>query len=414
MYRVLIIDDESIIADGLYEYFFKHRGDEYDIQKTYSPKEALRILDRMRIDIVITDIKMPGIDGFAVHRAVRENWPETRTVFLTSHSKFDYVYYTTQNQNTYFILKSEGFGEILSLVDQAAFDITKALLDEHIKEGDPAGAAWQARILQNVFLQRLTREAIKEPDIVWGFSLWQLPFDAGQPVYPVLIHRLQPSTTGSVTHLSGYIAQQLEQKFTCYLLHLDDQSALALFQAPDASAFRHVGDWFELVQHALEKLLGERMVIVLPTGPVAWSRLSDCRQALERRCAVFSRENQTVVCSVAATGGTDSQALVTERIDRFIFENYQEPISLVDVAAHVYLSSSYICRLYKQLKGVNVVEQIKRTRLVKSQELLKQTNMKIQDIATAVGFQSARYYINVFRKQTGMSPKEYRDQYSTM
>ena len=121
-----------------------------------------------------------------------------------------------------------------------------------------------------------------------------------------------------------------------------------------------------------------------------------------------------MVCPVAAREGTDSQALVAERVDRFILENFQNPISLVDVAEHVYLSSSYICRLYKQLMGVSVVEQITRTRLSKSQEMLKKTNMKIQDIAAASGFQSARYYINVFRKQTGMSPTEYREQNATV
>ena len=62
--RLLVVDDEDIITDGLYEVFQRWMPDKLDVCKAYSAKEALNWLQRTRIDIVITDISMPGMSGW--------------------------------------------------------------------------------------------------------------------------------------------------------------------------------------------------------------------------------------------------------------------------------------------------------------------------------------------------------------
>ena len=66
MYRILVIDDEPIIADGLYELFAQDETCALEVHKVYSAPDALKLLDRLRIDIVLSDIKMPGMNGLAL------------------------------------------------------------------------------------------------------------------------------------------------------------------------------------------------------------------------------------------------------------------------------------------------------------------------------------------------------------
>jgi two-component system response regulator YesN len=54
-------------------------------------------------------------------------------------------------------------------------------------------------------------------------------------------------------------------------------------------------------------------------------------------------------------------------------------------------------------------EYVTQARLNRAKELLKKTNMKIQDIAGAVGFESAAYFSRFFKKETNVSPNEYRE-----
>ena len=63
MYRVLIVDDEPWIADGLFDEFQSISTFELDVYKAYSGRLALELLAKTRMDVVVTDIRMPGFDG---------------------------------------------------------------------------------------------------------------------------------------------------------------------------------------------------------------------------------------------------------------------------------------------------------------------------------------------------------------
>ena len=61
MYRLLIVDDERHIVNWLYELFMEKSAIEFDIFKAYSGREGLEILNREKIDIILTDIRTPII-----------------------------------------------------------------------------------------------------------------------------------------------------------------------------------------------------------------------------------------------------------------------------------------------------------------------------------------------------------------
>jgi two-component system response regulator YesN len=63
MHRLLIVDDEEIITDSLYEVFNQLMSDELEVYRAYTARGALEWLRRTRIDIVLTDIRMPGMSG---------------------------------------------------------------------------------------------------------------------------------------------------------------------------------------------------------------------------------------------------------------------------------------------------------------------------------------------------------------
>lgn len=74
MYQVLLVDDEALITDGLAEYLARRAPERFEILKAYSGAGALEIAGRMRVDILVTDIEMLGLDGLAVRRRVQALW----------------------------------------------------------------------------------------------------------------------------------------------------------------------------------------------------------------------------------------------------------------------------------------------------------------------------------------------------
>ena len=93
----------------------------------------------------------------------------------------------------------------------------------------------------------------------------------------------------------------------------------------------------------------------------------------------------------------------------YIEHNYTDSsLTLESVAKYVNLSVSYICYLLKKEHNTTFVKYLTKLRINEAKSLLKNTNMKIIDVAEKVGYSDAYYFSHNFKKITGFSPKEYR------
>lgn len=92
----------------------------------------------------------------------------------------------------------------------------------------------------------------------------------------------------------------------------------------------------------------------------------------------------------------------------FIDHNYQNDLSLYDIASRFHVSREYVSRKFKQKHGINIPEYMNRIRISNAKILLQNPGMKIARIAEMVGFKNEKYFSLVFKKQEGISPKEFR------
>lgn len=101
------------------------------------------------------------------------------------------------------------------------------------------------------------------------------------------------------------------------------------------------------------------------------------------------------------------KTLVSE-CEKFIEENYANGITVTDIAKHVGTSISYLSRIFKKATGENIINTLNKKRIEKAKEYLKDKDMKIYEIADALGFENATYFSYFFKKYTGLSPKDYK------
>lgn len=105
MLQVLIVDDEASVADSLEMALPWQELNIEGVYKAYSAREALELLNRCSVDIVLTDIRMPEMSGIELSRMIRSRWKETSVVFLTGYSDFEYARHAVEIQASDFILK---------------------------------------------------------------------------------------------------------------------------------------------------------------------------------------------------------------------------------------------------------------------------------------------------------------------
>ncbi|MBO9609602.1 MAG: response regulator [Paenibacillaceae bacterium] len=184
MYRMIIVDDLPIIVDGLMELFAGQPQLGLELHTAYSAQEALAILEKTHIHIVLSDIKMPGMEGIELLRSIRQSWPSCKVIFLTSYDDFHYVKSAISSGAFDYMLKEESDDSIVQAVVKAI-----SQLDE---EYDTKRKLYEAK-MQKLQLKPEAMQHYLLPllqgDRPWSseeaqrrFDLWDTPLRTDAPV----------------------------------------------------------------------------------------------------------------------------------------------------------------------------------------------------------------------------------------
>lgn len=107
------------------------------------------------------------------------------------------------------------------------------------------------------------------------------------------------------------------------------------------------------------------------------------------------------------TLGGPTQQLVRRALV-FIQAHYAEPLTREDIAGHVGISPDYLTDCFRQELGVTPMAYLNRYRLLQARELLANSDLKITQVAFAVGFHESAHFTRTFQREVGVSPRAYR------
>ena len=112
MYRVVIVDDEPVIVEGLSKGIEWEKWNCKVAGTAGSSAEGIRVIRSVRPDLLITDISMPGEDGLVMIAALRSEFPDMQVSILTGYREFDYAKRALELGVTRFLLKPSKFAEL--------------------------------------------------------------------------------------------------------------------------------------------------------------------------------------------------------------------------------------------------------------------------------------------------------------
>jgi two-component system response regulator YesN len=317
MYRLLIVDDEPIIADGLFELFEEEKEPELDLFRAYSGEEALRCAQRAKIDIVLADICMPDMDGLELQKEIRKQWPGSKFVFLTGFNDFGYVQSAIRNDSVDYILKTEGDEPILKAVRNAA-----ALLDRETSDRRSLQQAREKKrmylsILGGRFLEEIVQGASYTRDeLLAQFRELEIPLRADAPVLPLLgrVAAREPAAGFAERMKALQAAQdlgkaQLMMASAVAAVALENDDILWLMQPRDLPAGEgREESWRKLalfaqgcmdsVQAACRQILDARLSLAAAGGPVPWDGMG--------------RKFDRLKAALLKAGGLDGEALIID------------------------------------------------------------------------------------------------------
>ncbi len=104
----------------------------------------------------------------------------------------------------------------------------------------------------------------------------------------------------------------------------------------------------------------------------------------------------------------EKSSRIVKNAAEYISQNFSEDITLATVADHLHVNTSYLSTLFRQVTGMTFKEHLNRVRIEEAARLLSNTDYPVMEIAVACGYKDQSYFTKVFKKLTGLTPKQYR------
>jgi len=129
-YKILLVDDEVDFLAPLRKRLSKR---EFLVEEAHSGEAAIEILTEYEADVVVLDVKMPGMDGISALHLIKQKWPLVEVIMLTGHASMEAAIRGMELGAFDYLMKPVDFTELCNKLEDAG--MRKAYTDEKIRQG---------------------------------------------------------------------------------------------------------------------------------------------------------------------------------------------------------------------------------------------------------------------------------------
>lgn len=431
MIKILIVDDEKYDRDAIITMLNEEFKQGLEIQEARNGKEAIETAEYLRPDIVITDIKMPGINGLKAIQEIRRILPDVYFIVLTAYDYFDFAVEAVKNNVKEYILKPFGKSDIVEKIEAAILYVNseKRKRKLHIENQEMLSNIMP--VIENELGFAIINNSLPLLDYETYLGYLDMNFKNG---FALVIKMTDPAEE------SG------ESEFEDELLRLQIGECIKKYIGKfykNVASFRFTKEFVSFIQAKEHE--NEEMIMKSITGLCADLR-NDIKRLYNKGVVIsigkchygitmmhMSYEEAMAALNYAGEGAgivhyndLESKLKMNEwhaeafntvdrekvalfkSVEQYIKDNFEKELDLETVSAKFNLSIYYFSRIFKDILGYNFPDYINILRINKAKQLLHNNEASIKEICYATGYSDPNYFSKVFKKYEGMTPSEYK------
>lgn len=312
--NLLIVDDELEILTWLQEMFCYDFNEEIGVYTANSALEALELLNHVKFDVVLTDISMPGMDGIALFKHIKDNWTKCKIVFLTGYRNFDDVYQIINNKDVQYILKSEDDDVIMDAVRNSLKWCKQELEQERYEKLWPGWKEEANHWLKKEFMNQLCEGNIPE-DLDSRMQELGISLNAKEEVLLILLRVEKNRDDNQVQEqfliekaTTQILQENLPPKITSFI-HVKDNNTELLFVQP--KEFENI-DWktisaitqgaVEYTQERLRTLYNATISAIVLPQPIDFSNIMVALSMMKKYLVGYIGGAREVILKIDSEG----------------------------------------------------------------------------------------------------------------
>lgn len=361
MYKVMIVDDRDIIRTEVKRLrIWGELSGFYISEEAQNGQEALDKLENNRVDLVITDIKMPKVDGIELLRAIVDRDLCSCVVLLSDYSEFEFARQGIILGAFDYIPKPVDANKLSDLLARA-----KIFLDNKRQEED------RIKRLEETQKDMELRLSIDEVNALTNLIRMgdeQALLGIGRMIDRILNN----ANENELIRISGFLKNSIN----------DITTELT-------KAFPH----FE--------------IFIIPTIYESFDDVTN--QNLTSLYQMFMDKVKHLIHLITTLRLDLQDKGIVKQVCHFILSNLDNNISLAMVADQMYMNKTYISESFKQKMGISFTEYVTLVKMERAKVLLLAEDFKTYEIAEKLGYKDVEYFSKVFKKVVGSTPTEYRN-----
>lgn len=366
MYKILIADDKKIERNGI-KMLIKRFNLPFETAEAKNGDEALEYIKNNNIDILFTDIRMPFVDGLELVAQAKKIHPGIKSIIFSAYSDFEYTKRAIENKCDHYMLKPIDIDEFLEVMYKVIMEL------EHKRQNLSEENEMIKNIIRFDKNYKFLNSGTGNDEMKLINDIFELiesrELDGLSTAVKSMFEEMQSRNVLSMLYVKQIIIEIIKRLYI--YLKDDDKKNIMEFVTKTISC----GTMDGVMAFAIE--------------------------TIDEICNKIDEESNE----------SENKSKIVEYVLDYIHSDFMEDISLEQIAEKVSLSPGYFSKVFKKEMGQGFVKYLTAYRLERAKEKLTESNMKIVDICKSVGIPDLSYFCYVFRKETGLSPDEYRKKY---
>lgn len=421
MIKILATDDEKYVRDSIKDILKSEFKDEIDIMEATNGREAIEFSEEMRPDVIIMDIKMPGINGLKAIEEIKKFLPKSFYIIITAYDYFDFALEALERNVNAYILKPFSKQNLIEKI-QDAFNKINSEKQKRKRDIENEEKIYNMiPIIENDFSFSIINNSLETLDYKIYMEYLGIQFENACAM--VVQFKDKPNNEeildGSKTdvkisigeHIKSYIERTYKTiasyRFTKELVFFiefkeyETEEVIRTNMVNIASRVRH--DVKNMFNASIRIGIGKNYEDVLLLN----KSYEEAKEALK-----YNTETLYVIHTLDikndAKNNYKGKIALFKSIQQYITNNIKENLDLENIAERFNISSYYFSRTFKKVVGYNFSDYINMERIKMAKELLCKENMSVKEVCYLVGYSEPNYFSKVFKKYEGVTPTEFK------
>jgi len=358
MYRIIVADDEIMARERMVRFV----EDIPEVKVVASLRNGMQVreyLEKNRANMVITDIRMPLMNGLELAEYIYKEHPSCQVVLISAYDEFDYARKAINYGVKSFLVKP--------IVQQELSELISSLYQRQIKEKKTR--LFMEDIAGNFYIQQIREWLEGKRSKVPEFAVNKKVI-----LYTVKMEEACSYNKIMIQTALGNILQWLSAKCIPYFLGVfgNEYHYAVLYE------YEGMLPGVAELEEIIEKLVGVNSEVT-------------CTQKLDSLYMLKKNEEDDIVIKAKT----------------YIISHIKESISREMVAEAVHMDPSYFSRYFKKKTGKSFQDFVFEIRMEKAKQLLAE-GWRVKDVCNYIGYRDRNYFNKMFREYTGYNPSDYR------